>query len=123
MKLNPFKIQMLSFLDVSVIFEKHKYGFTFGKINDASLLNSSLLCNPDMINDEKFFKGLVDYFLPLLKKNIQDNPCFSMYLKFFEKTNNQSTSMCVLSSKIIHNILENQIRAVKLGQLMMRIPL
>ena len=113
MKLNPLKVQMLSFLDVSIILEQHKYGFTSRKISDTSLLNTPFLCDPDMINDKTFFKGLVDNLLPLLEKNIQDSPWFSIYLTNFEKTNNQSTSMYVLSLEIVQSILETCITRIR----------
>jgi hypothetical protein len=97
---------MLSFLDISILLEDHKYGFVLGQISNTSLLNSPMLCGDNAINDEAFFEGLVDDPQPLLEKNPSNNPWFSIYLTNFEKTNNWSTNMCVLSAKVVQSILE-----------------
>jgi hypothetical protein len=106
LRLNPLRVQMLSFLDILILLEDHQYGFVSSQISDTSLLNSPMLCGDNAINDETFFEGLVDDLQPLLEKNLSDNPWFSIYLTNFEKTNDRSTSMCVLSTEVVQSILE-----------------
>jgi hypothetical protein len=74
LKLNLLRIQILSFLDISILLKDHKYGFISGQINDTSLLNSSTLCDDNAINGEAFFEGLVDNLQPLLEKNLSNKP-------------------------------------------------
>ena len=84
LRLNPLRVQMLSFLDILILLEDHKYGFVSGQISDTSLLNNLMLCGDNAINDETFFEGLVDDLQPLLEKNLSNNPWFSIYLTNFE---------------------------------------
>jgi hypothetical protein len=65
LKLNLLRVQMLSFLDILILLEDHKYGFVSGQISDTSLLNSPMLYGDNSFNDEAFFEGLVDNLQPL----------------------------------------------------------
>jgi hypothetical protein len=58
--LKQLKVQMLSFLDISILLEDRKYGFVSGQINNTNLLNIPMLCGDNAINDKAFFEGLVD---------------------------------------------------------------
>jgi rRNA maturation endonuclease Nob1 len=108
LRLNQLRVQMLSFLNISILLEDHQYGFVSGQISDTSLLNSPMLCGDNAINDETFFEGLVDDLQPLLEKNLSENPWFSFYLTNFKKTNDRSTSMCVLSAEVVQSIIEKR---------------
>ena len=106
LRLNPLKIHMLSFLNISILLEDRKYGFVLWQISDTSLLNSPMLCGGNAINVEAFFESLVDDLQSLLEKNLFNNPWFSIYLTNFKKTSNWNTGMCVLSAKVVQSILE-----------------
>lgn len=97
---------MLSFLDVSILLEDHKFSFVLEQINNINLLNRLMLCSNNVINNKAFFEGLIKDLQPLLKNNLSDNPWFSMYLTSFEKTNYHSTSMCILSTKVVQSIMK-----------------
>jgi hypothetical protein len=60
LKLNQLRVQMISFLDVSILLEDRKYGFVLGQISNISLLNSPMLCGDNVINDKAFFERSID---------------------------------------------------------------
>ena len=105
LKVHPLKVQLLSFLDISVRIEENKYGFVSGQIEDFSLLDNPLVSSDGVLDDKDFFEGLVDELQPIMEGNSR-NPWFNMYLTNFESSNNKSTSVCVLSQEVIQSILE-----------------
>ena len=105
LKVHPIKVQLLSFVDISLRIEENKYGFVSGQIEDFSLLHSPLVSSEGSIDDKGFFEELVDELQPIIEGNSR-NRWFNMYLTNFESSNNRSTSVCVLSQEVIQSILE-----------------
>ena len=69
LKVHPIKVQLLSFVDISLRIEENKYGFVSEQIEDFSLLNSPLVSSEGSIDDEGFFEGLVDELQPIIEGN------------------------------------------------------
>lgn len=84
LRLHPFKVQMLSFLDISMCIEEHKFGFISSQIEDMSLLNNLLLCGDGTIDESEFFYDLVNELKKILKYYVIHNPWFSKNLTNFE---------------------------------------
>jgi hypothetical protein len=82
--LHPLKVQMLSFLDISMWIEEHKFGFVSSQIEDMSLLNNPLLCGDRTIDENEIFDDLVNELKTILEYNVIHNPWFSKYLTNFE---------------------------------------
>ncbi len=60
LRLHPLKVQMLSFLDISICIKEHKFGFVSSQNEDMSLLNNPLLCGGGTIDENEFFDDLVN---------------------------------------------------------------
>ena len=105
LKLHSLKVQLLSFLDISLRLEDNKYGFVPGKIEDFSLLNSPLVSNNGSIDKIDFLEGLVDNLQPIIEAN-NNNPWFNKYITNFENSKNRNTSVCILSQDVIQTILD-----------------
>jgi hypothetical protein len=54
LKAHPLKVQLLSFLNISICLDEHKYGFVLGQIVDSSLLNNLIISNDEFL-DKKYF--------------------------------------------------------------------
>ena len=96
LKVHPLKVQLLSFLDISLWLEENKFDFASGQIEDCSLLNSPLVCSDGIMDEKEFWEGLVEDLQPIVEAN-NCNPWFKKYVTNFESPNNISTSVYVLS--------------------------
>lgn len=105
LKLHPLKVQLLSFLDISMRLKENKLGFLSGQIEDISLLNNPLVSSSGCIDEEEFVEGLVNDLQPIIEGNCE-NPWFKKYVTNFESPNYSSTSICVLSQDVIQTILD-----------------
>jgi hypothetical protein len=97
----------LSVLDISICSHEHKYGFVSKQIVDSNLLNNPLLSNDEFLDEFFFFGNLVDEMFPLLQKNYTCNLWFKLYKTNFEKQDNKSTNVYVLSAEIVKIIITN----------------
>jgi hypothetical protein len=106
LRLHPLKVQMLSFLDISMCIEEHKFGFISSQIEDMSLLNNLLLCGDGTIDESDFFYDLVNKLKTILNNNVIHNPWFSKNLTNFEVFEHRNKIVCTLSTRIVKCIFE-----------------
>lgn len=104
LRLHPLKVQMSSFLDISI--EEHKFGFISSQIEDMSLLNNLLLCGDGTIDESEFFYDLVNELKTILRCNVIHNPWFLKNLTNFEVFEHRNKIVCTLSTRVVKCIFE-----------------
>ncbi len=105
LKTRPLKVQLLSFLQISIPLDEHKYNFFLGQVVDSSLLNNLILSSDEFLDEEFFWETWwMRYFLSYKKTT------HAIFVSSYTKTlKNKTTKACVctLSIEIIKSIIVN----------------
>jgi hypothetical protein len=75
-------------------------------MSEKSLLNTPLLNWNGILKKEISQNEVMNIIMPMFVESIHTNPLFKKYFIVFEQTNKINT-MCILSSHVVKNILEN----------------
>jgi hypothetical protein len=105
-KTHPLKVQLLSFLHISIPLYEHKYDFLLGQVVDSSLLNNLILSSDEFLDEEFFLETWwMRYFLSYKKAT------HAIFVSNYTKTSKNKTTktcVCTLSVEIIKSIITRE---------------